>query len=138
MLSYTALRDKVESNLQDSGNTNFSTGELDNFISDALREVGQYKPYEVEEVFTIESRTGQATSTSAGNLVDATESQFVSGDVGKVIFNKTDKTWALIKTYTSATTVALSKDIMASGEEYEIYNKGCTSRFQINISDILD
>ncbi|KKM24060.1 hypothetical protein LCGC14_1608860, partial [marine sediment metagenome] len=138
MRTYTALIDKIESNLRDSTNTNFSTLEIDEDLVDALWEVAQYLPRERMETFTIESRTGTASSTSSGNLVDATASQFVSGDVGKIVFNNTDKTWAEIVTYTSATTVALSKDIMASGESYEIYNNECTSRFQINIADITD
>src|SRR3990167_7143759 len=138
MLSYTAFRDNIEAKLQDSTNTNFSTAELDTFISDACREAGRYVPHIVQVSFTLESRFGTASSTSSGNLVDATESQFVSGDVGKVLYNTTDKTWAVIKTYTSATTVALSKDIMASGESYEIYNAGCTQNNQVSLSNIDD
>ena len=136
--SYSAIRDKVESNLRDTGNVNFSTTELDEEIVDALFEVSQFFPHERMETYTIESRVGTASSTSSGNLVDATKSQFVAGDVGKVVFNSRDKTWAEIVTFTSTTTVALSKDIMASGETYEIYNNECTSKFQINISDVTD
>ena len=136
--SFSDIRDKIESNLRDTGNTNFSADEIDEDIVDALWEVSQSIPYERMETFTIESRTGTATSTSSGNLVDATQSQFVSGDVGKIVFNKTDKTWAEIVTYTSATTVALSKDIMNSDDQYEIFNNECTSKFQINISNIGD
>src|SRR3990167_610547 len=138
MLSYTAFRDNIEAKLQDSTNTNFSTAELDTFISDACREAGRYVPHIVQVSFTLESRTGTATSTSSGNLVDATESQFVSGDVGKDVYNTTDKTWARITTFTSATTVALSKDIMTSGDTYEIYNGGCTRPNQVNLVNIDD
>ncbi len=136
--SYSAIRDKVESNLRDTGNVNFSTTELDEEIVDALFEVSQFFPHERMETYTIESRVGTASSTSSGNLVDATKSQFLSSDVGKMVFNSRDKTWAEIVTFTSTTTVALSKDIMASGETYEIYNNECTSKFQINISDVTD
>ncbi len=136
--SYSDIRDKVESNLRDTGNVNFSTTELDEEIVDAIWEVSQFFPHERMETYTIESRVGTASSTSSGNLVDATKSQFLAGDVGKMVFNSRDKTWAEIVTFTSATTVALSKDIMASGETYEIYNNECTSKFQINISAITD
>ena len=138
MLTYVELKAKAAVRFRDSGMAVISTTDFDDFMSDAFREAAQYVPHEVEEVFTIESRTGTATSTTAGSLVDATKSQFVAGDVGKDVYNKTDKTWARITTHTSATTVALSKDIMASGEQYEIYNKGCTSKFQINISGVAD
>lgn len=138
MLTYTALRDKIESNLRATSGTPFSAPEIDEDIADALREVAQYSPYERMETYTIESRNGTASGTTAGSLVDATKSQFVSGDVGKVVFNKTDRTWALIKTVTSTSAVVLSKDIMVSGDSYVVYNKGCTSEFQINIEDVTD
>ena len=77
MLTYTALRDKIESNLRDSTNTNFKTPEIDDAILDALREVAQFHPYERMETYTIESRTGTATSTSSGNLVDDNEDQII-------------------------------------------------------------
>jgi len=141
MLSYTAFRDSVEATVQDSSNVNFSTTELDTFIAQACREAGRYVPHAVRVSFTIESRFGVASSTSASNLVDATKSQFVSGDVGKVVRNITDNTWAVITTYTSATSVVLSNDIMAANENYEIYNAGCTRTNEVslvNIDDYLD
>ncbi|KKK61553.1 hypothetical protein LCGC14_3013190, partial [marine sediment metagenome] len=72
-------------------------------------------------------------------MVDATKSQFLSTDVDKVIRNTTNNTWAIVTAYVSATQLTLSKDIMVDGNEhYEIYNKGCTNRFQINIEDVTD
>ncbi|KKM88886.1 hypothetical protein LCGC14_1254150, partial [marine sediment metagenome] len=138
MRTYTQIKDKVGSNLRDTGFANFATTELDEELVDAIWEVSQFFPHERMETYTIESRVGTASSTSSGNLVDATKSQFLAGDVGKMVFNSRDKTWAEIVTFTSSTTVALSKDIMASGETYEIYNNECTSKFQINISDVTD
>lgn len=137
-LSYVNFKNKVELHLQDSGNTNFAAADLDDPISDACREAGGSVPHVIQVSFTIESRTGTASSTSSGNLVDATKSQFVAGDVGKDVYNTTDKTWARITTFTSTTTVALSKDIMAVNEKYEIYNAGCTQENQVNISDVGD
>ena len=138
MRTYTQIIDAIEVRVRDETNTNFATTELDEEVKDSLIAVSEIFPHERPETYTIESRTGTATSTSSGNLVDATKSQFLSGDVGKIIYNSTKKTWAEIVTFTSSTTVAISKDIMTSGDQYEMYNDECTSRFQINISDIGD
>tara|TARA_R100001460_G_scaffold553_4_gene2712 strand:- start:2259 stop:4847 length:2589 start_codon:yes stop_codon:yes gene_type:complete len=64
--------------------------------------------------------TSAATSTSTNNLVDAT-ADFTSGvKVGYIVFNKTDGTSAKVTAVTNATTLALSTDIFASGELYQI------------------
>lgn len=136
--TYSAIKSAVQATIQDASTVNFTLAELDTFILNAMREFSTYVPFEAMETFTIESRYGQATTTSAGNLVDTTESQFVSGDVDKVVYNKTDKTWAVITSYSSTSQVALSKDIMAGSEDYRIYNKGCMDVNQINISDLTD
>jgi len=136
--SYSTLRDEVESLLQDTANATFSTTELDLIIPDVLREVSRYEPYVVRESFTTESRTGSVSATTAGKLIDTGKSQFVAADVGKVVYNTTDKTWAIIKTYNSTSSVDLSKNIMTIGENYKIYNKGCIGSKQIDISDITD
>jgi len=65
-------------------------------------------------------KQGTATSTSAGKLVD-TAATFASSDVGRVLHNTTDNTWATIVEFISATQVALSSDIMANTEAYDIY-----------------
>ena len=136
--SYSTLRDEVESLLQDSSNAIFSTTELDLVIPDVLREVSHYEPYVARESFYTESRIGTATATTAGKLIDTGKVQFVAGDVGKVVYNETDLTWAVIKTYNSTSSVDISKDIMAKGENYKIFNKGCINSKQIDISDITD
>src|SRR4030042_5952626 len=99
-LSYTEFRDAIESALRDGDNTYFSTGEIDYKIVEGLREVASFKKHLVRVTYQIESRYGSATSTSSGNLVDATKDQFVSTDVGKRVFNSTDNTWADIISYT--------------------------------------
>jgi hypothetical protein len=64
--------------------------------------------------------TSAATSTSTNNLVDAT-ADFTSGvKVGYIVFNKTDGTSAKVTAVTNATTLALSDNIFASGEIYQI------------------
>ncbi|MDD5219670.1 MAG: hypothetical protein PHV11_03790, partial [Candidatus Bipolaricaulis sp.] len=140
--TYAQLKASAEDILDTIGTDVVSDAVLETMQTDAfiegLRLLGEYVPHIVTVPYTIESRTGTASSTLANNLVDATEDQFLSTDVGKVVYNTTDKTWAEIKTYTSETTVVLSKDIMASGEKYEIYNTECFNSKQINISDVTD
>lgn len=138
MQSYTTLRDTIESALRDSANTYFSTAELDDKITQGLRAIAYYKKHLVKITYQIESRYGSATSTTASALVDATKDQFVSTDAGKRLFNDTDKTWADVISHTSAEQLGLSHDIMASGENYYLYNKGCWNNKQINIEDVED
>ena len=140
MLTYAQFRDAVELALRDSNNTYFATTELDDRIKESLRSAARYRKHLVKVTYQIESRYGSATSTSSGNLVDATKDQFVStaNDVGKRVFNDTDKTWADIISYSTAEQVGLSHNIMASGEEYYIYNKGCWNNKQFNVEDITD
>jgi len=66
-------------------------------------------------------RSGVATATTADHLIDTTKNQFAASDVGKIIYNVTDKTTATITDYTSPSDVTLDADIMADGESYEIY-----------------
>jgi hypothetical protein len=135
--------DLAETILQDAGidpggsaNQVFAAAELQALIPDALETLSRYCYYSTIETYQMESRTGTATSTSASHLVDATEAQFASTDVGKIVYNSTDRTWAQITAYTSTSDITLSKDIFISGEQYEIYNAGCRNKKQINISSI--
>jgi hypothetical protein len=64
--------------------------------------------------------TSAATSTSTNNLVDATADFTIGVKVGYIVFNKTDGTSAKVTAVTNATTLALSADIFASGELYQI------------------
>ena len=137
-LSYTELRNAVESDLRDDSNTYHATAEIDYKIVQGLRELAKYRKHLVRVTYQIESRYGTATSTSSGNLVDATKDQFEAADVGKRLFNDTDQTWADILSRSDAETLGLSQDIMASGENYRIYNKGCWNNKQINIEDVED
>jgi len=136
MYSYTDFRDDIEAKVQDSGNTYYTAALLDKFIVQAFRDSARWVPHIVFVAFEIESRRGSATSTSSGNLVDASNSQFSSSDVGKRVYNQYDKTWATITGYTSATTVTLSKDIFTSGESYRIFNADCFSEKQVNINSV--
>jgi len=142
MLSYTSLIDEVEVVLQDSTNATWGatgyTTELPQAVKRALVRVAKYKAHVVRVPIAVETRTGTASSTSTSHLVDATNAQFLSTDVGKIVYNSTDKTRAVITAYTSTSDVTLSRDIMASGENYNLYNEGCINEFQINLSDVTD
>jgi len=127
------LVNQIEDSLQDSTNSIFTAAEVGLKLDDALIEASHYVPYVTKDIYTIESRTGSASSTSANNLVDASKSPFLSTDTNKVVYNVTDKTWAVIKSYSSASQVGLSADIFTSGEQYEIYNKGCWNSKQLSI-----
>ncbi len=118
--------------------TTWTDAKINQLIDNALSEVSEAVPYIMREVYQIETRTGAATSTSSDNLVDATNSQFASTDVGKVVYNTTDNTWAEIKSCSVSTTVGLTKNIFTVGEGYEIYNKGCWASNQININTTND
>ncbi|KKL97401.1 hypothetical protein LCGC14_1834880, partial [marine sediment metagenome] len=136
--AFATLIDECEQELQDTGNAIWTAAELGIQLEDAIREVSEYKTHVMEYVYTLESRTGIASSTTSDALVDATETQFLSTDVGKVIYNTYDNTWAIVTAFVSTSQLTLSKDIMVTGENYEMYNKGCRTRFQINIEDITD
>lgn len=66
-------------------------------------------------------RSGVATATTPDHLIDTIKNQFAAGDVGKIIYNVTDKTTATITQFNSSSDVTLDTDIMAEGESYEIY-----------------
>lgn len=136
--AFATLIDEIEQELQDTGNAIWTAAELGIQLEDAIREVSEYQTHVMEYVYDLESRTGIASSTTSDALVDATETQFLSTDVGKVIYNTYDNTWAIVTAFVSTSQLTLSKDIMASTETYEIYNTGCRNRFQINIEDITD
>jgi hypothetical protein len=130
--------DTIENALQDSSNATWSAAELRYYKDWALRELAKYVPYKRIETLSLESRTGTASSTTTSALVDATKSQFVSTDADKVIYNTTDKTWAIVTAYVSASQLTLSSDIMASGEGYEIYNRYCFNSKQLDLSPVDD
>jgi len=138
--TYAALKAEILSELQDVNaavwNLSPNTTEVETKLNNAILEVSEYHSYYVLYRFEIESRTGTATSTTAGSLVDS-QGQFLSTDTGKVIYNTTDHTWATA-TYADANTLTLTGDIMVSGESYEMYNEGCRSNREIYIGDVTD
>lgn len=136
--SWATLRDEIEAELQDSANALWTTAELDIQMEDALRELSEYAPFYRMLTYEFETRTGRATATTTGALVDTTETQFRATDVDKVIFNTTDRTWAVVTAFVSTSQLTLSVDIMANTEKYEMYNRDCWNNRQIYIGDVED
>ncbi len=133
--SFAQIITLVQQILFDTGAGTWSTTEIGYFIPQGIRDISLSAPRRVDEELDVESRTGTATSTSTNHLVDATNAHFLAGDVGKVIYNTTDYTWALITTYNSTSDVTLNKNIMASGEGYQIFNQECRNQKELYIGD---
>lgn len=137
-LTRAQIIDQCESFLDDSANATWTAARLGLLLDDAITEVSEAVPYVVRDIYQVETRTGTATATVADYLDDTGESQFLSTDVGKMVYNTIDKTWATITSYSTTSRVGISKDIMASGEGYELYNENCWSRKQVNIENSSD
>jgi len=136
-LSYANILDRVEQLLQDPTNAIFSTTELGYWMEDGLKDFSRFLPVIVEAIYHIETRTGTDTAGTATALTDTSKSQFVATDetTQKVIHNTKDSTWAVVKNYTSSSVLVLSRDIMGSGDSYEMYNKQCANQKQIYLGD---
>ncbi len=132
------LIDETEQELQDTGNVLWTAAELVIQMEDALREVSEYSPHVTMDTMEFESRTGADTAGTAGSLTDTTESQFLSTDVGKVIYNTDDRTYAIVVTYTSTSVLVLSADIMDSGENYKMFHQDCWNDNQIYVGGVED
>jgi hypothetical protein len=136
--SFSTLRDEVELELQDSANGIWTAAEVNDAIEDGLRELSLHDPYIVPYRYELETRTGSATSTTAGALVDATNTQFLATDVQKVIYNSADRTWTVVTAFVSTSQLTLAEDIMVSGEAYEMFNKDCERNTEIYLGNIED
>jgi len=136
----SAVRATIRQILKDEfvyGTTHdFAKDELDLHISEALVEVSKRIPYKVKETVYASNKSGQATATTADHLIDTVNAQFVAGDVGKTVYNSTDKTTAKVTAYNSESDLTLDTDIMASGESYYLYCYGGTNGRDFNISSI--
>ena len=125
--------------LQDTGAATWLAAETAILLEDALREIPDHRSYLMREVFKIESRTGSADEDKANALVDDANLQFLATDVGKVIYNTTDNTWAEVTAFVDTGELTLSKDIFPDGDEaYEMFNENCRSNKDIYIGDVTD
>jgi hypothetical protein len=70
----------------------------------------------------VDTKVGTADATEANFLRD-TCGGFATNDVGSTVWNTTDDTYALVSSYVSNEKLGISKDIMANGETYTMYNK---------------
>ncbi|MFQ5737113.1 MAG: hypothetical protein ACE5GY_09695, partial [Thermodesulfobacteriota bacterium] len=66
--------------------------------------------------------SGTATSTQTGMLNDSAANFVQSEVIFKAVYNLTKGTWAKVATVNSSTQLALSADIMVSGDSYVIVN----------------
>jgi len=138
--TYAEILDAIALGLEQTtisgGSPSFATAtNLAPVINDGLDFIADYSPYEVLVRRLIESRSGTATSDTANALVDSTKSQFLSTDVGKVVYNSSTYKWGEITAYVSASQVTLDHDLFPDGNEnYRIYNQGCKNSKQVNIT----
>ncbi len=135
--SFATLINEIQSDLGDD-TTTYTNAKVTVQLEKAIKKISEYLSHEMKYIYTVESRTGTASATTADALVDSDEGQFLSTDVGKIIYNSIDNTFAEVTAYVSANQLTLSKDIMVSGEEYEMFNDACHDSRQINIKGITD
>ena len=139
--TFAVLVDEIQSDLGDD-TTTYPDAKVTIQLEKAIKRLSDDLPYVRKVSYYIESRTGTATTDTSDALVDTTEEQFLTTDALKVVHNTTNNTWALVTDAqygVSGDKLILSKDIMVDGDEdYEIYNKGCTSKYQVNIEDTTD
>lgn len=136
--SFATLIDEIQSGLGDD-TTTYTDAKVTVQLERAIRKLSEYDQYEMREVFKIESRTGTADEDKADALVDDANVQFLASDVGKEIYNKDDRTWAVVTAFVDTGELTLSKDIFPDGDEgYAMFNKGCRTKYQINLEDVTD
>lgn len=136
--AFALIVDEIEQELQDTGNAFWTAAEIGIQLEDALREVAEYDKNELAIIYEFETRTGFDTAGTASKLTDTTETQFRSSDVDKVIFNRTERTFAIVTAFDSTSVLSLSKDIMNDTDAYTMYNRDCWNARQIYIGDIED
>jgi len=66
--------------------------------------------------------SGTTTSAATNKLIQTGQNFLTTVFVGNVVFNTTDNTYALVVSVDSDTQLTLDTDIMASGENFEIYS----------------
>jgi len=128
------LRDEIKVGTE----SDFAPDELDIHIDEVRVEISQKRPREVRETLNISDKSGVATATTANHLIDTANAHFVAGDVGKTVYNSTDKTTAKVTACTSESDLTLDTNIMASEESYTLYCFNGTSGKDLNISSITD
>lgn len=77
--------------------------------------------FDVRSEYDPTKLTGMATATTADHLIDTVNNQFTTADVGRIVWNLTDTTYAKVSAYNSVSDLTLDTDIMANGESYWLY-----------------
>lgn len=141
--SYAAMTTLVREKVQASSTADFSVAEIDSQIEESLKEFSTYKPHPIPILFKIEGRYGNATETSADNIVDTTKGHFVAADTTteKVIHNITDSNYSVILSgtagsFTNTSKVGIAPDNITVDDHYHIYNKQCWNHRQLYIGDV--
>ena len=78
--------------------------------------------------------SGSASATTADKLVDA-GADFSNVQVNDIVYNTTDKTSAFVTAVDSSTSISVSVNIFASGEDYIIFLGGPHGSQRINSSE---
>lgn len=76
--------------------------------------------YDIQDEIDCSIKSGTADATEASKLHDA-DGGFEATDVGKKVYNTIDKTYATVTAFVDSGELTLDTDIMADGEEYELY-----------------
>ncbi len=139
-LDYSAMTTRIITELQSSGVTDYSAAEVDSQITASLKEYAHFQPHIVPVTLAVESRYGTCGSTSANNLIDTAKGQFLTTDATneKVVYNKTDRTWAVVASVASTASIGLTQDIFTVGENYRLYNQRCWNEKQLYIGGMPD
>lgn len=85
--------------------------------------------YDSQNEFDSTSKAGtddRANGEGADHLIDDGNAQFASGDVGAIVWNRTDNTYATVTAHSDAGDLTLSDAIMANGEVYVLYHSKFT------------
>lgn len=83
--------------------------------------------YDDNSEFDIAENSGTADATETLKLHDA-DGGFTSADVGKIVYNTTDDTYAKITAFVDSGELTIDTNIMASGEGYVIYSAQFTCK----------
>ncbi len=137
-LSSANILDRIEQLLQDTSNATYDVTELGYWVEDELKRISRSVPLLIDVIFQIESRSGTDATGTASKLTDSSKTQFLTADATKekVVHNTTDDKWAVVTARDSSSVLSLSRDIMSTGDSYEIYNKRCRNKRQIFIGDM--
>jgi hypothetical protein len=113
--------------IKDNGRQIMLTDETNGYIYDIAR----------DSFFPIRQiSTGQATGTTANKLVDSGAAFTTDGTkIGMIVYNITDSTKATITAIDSATTLSVSENIFASGEDYEVGTDGFVTPSSVEYMD---